>query len=85
MGFARRRGWEERRLASPAAPELEGGSSICYAAGDDVEYTVATALAQLRVHTVPKSCCDYGAVMLLWYPGTYSAFGMLCSATKGQS
>lgn len=53
-------------------------------AGDDGGYAVITALAQLCMHMVPKWCCNYEEVMLLWYLGTYSTVGMFCSAAKGQ-
>lgn len=60
MSFARRGCWEERPLASSAVPELAGGSSICYAAGEDGGYAVTVALAQLRVHTVPSRAAITG-------------------------
>jgi len=60
MSFARRRGWQERSLASPAAPELEGRSSLRYAAGDGGGHAVTMALAQLCMHTVPSHAAIMG-------------------------
>lgn len=83
MSHAWCQGWEKRQFASPAALELEGGSSICYADSGDEGYTVTMALAQLCVHTVPSAAVI--VVVLLWYPGTYRTFCLLCSADEGES